>query len=120
MKKDELIAIIAQKKCRSAWENGVKDTALDLLYMTEADEVSLFTRLYGAGEKPETLSYGGCLLIYDSDIAERYCTPSELKRTAHGKRRPNRHESWLDVQGRAIYQARGLIYRTIAENYKPK
>lgn len=109
MKKDELIAIIAQKKCRSAWENGVKDTALDLLYMTEADEVSLFTRLYG-----------GCLLIYDSDIAERYCTPSELNRTAHGKRRPNRHESWLDVQGRAIYQARGLIYRTIAENYKPK
>ena len=33
-------------------------------------------------------SWGGCSLIYDSDIAERLCTPSELKRTDNGTRRP--------------------------------
>lgn len=50
-------------------------------------------------------SYGGCSLIYDGDIAERLCTPGELKRTRHGERRPNSREGWLDVQARALSQA---------------
>lgn len=50
-------------------------------------------------------SWGGSHLCYDYDIARHYCTPSELKRTRDGERRPNAREEWLDVQARAIYQA---------------
>ncbi len=61
-------------------------------------------------------SWGGSRLCYDSDIARHYCTPSELKRTKDGARRPNAREDWLDVQARAIYQAlckiRGIWART--------
>lgn len=54
-------------------------------------------------------SWGGSHLCYDYDIARHYCTPSELKRTRDGERRPNAHEEWLDVQARAIYQALSKI-----------
>lgn len=61
-------------------------------------------------------SWGGSHLCYDYDIARHYCTPSELRRTRDGARRPNAREEWLDVQARAIYQAlckiRGIWART--------
>lgn len=47
-------------------------------------------------------SRGGCGLVYNCDIAEHYCTPSQLKRTNGGLRRPNSLEDWLDVQARAM------------------
>ena len=53
----------------------------------------------------EDYSYGGCSLIYDSQIAERLCTPSELKKKDGGRLEPNSQESWLDVQTRALRQA---------------
>ena len=56
-------------------------------------------------------SWGGCSLIYDGDIAERLCTPSELKKTRGGERRPNSREEWLDTQARALYQACNRIIR---------
>ena len=56
-------------------------------------------------------SWGGSALIYDGDIAERLCTPSELKRTRHGERRPNSREEWLDTQARALYQACNRVSR---------
>ena len=56
-------------------------------------------------------SWGGCSFIYDDDIAAALCTPSELKKTDNGRRRPNNHEQWLDVQARALYQAAELIKR---------
>lgn len=54
-------------------------------------------------------SWEGSHLCYDHDIARHYCTPSELKRTRDGQRRPNAREEWLDVQARAIYQALSKI-----------
>lgn len=54
-------------------------------------------------------SWGGSHLCYNYDIARHYCTPSELKRTRDGARRPNAREEWLDVQARAIYQALSKI-----------
>lgn len=54
-------------------------------------------------------SWGGSHLCYDYDIARHYCTPSELRRTRDGARRPNAREEWLDVQARAIYQALSKI-----------
>jgi len=50
-------------------------------------------------------SYGGCSFIFDSDIAERLCTPSELKKKKGGELQPNSYELWLDVQARALNQA---------------
>lgn len=48
---------------------------------------------------------GGCFLVYNSDIVENFCTPSELKRTKNGAYNPNRSETWLDVMYRGAYQA---------------
>lgn len=54
-------------------------------------------------------SWGGSSLIYNGDIAERLCTPSELKRKRGGELAPNSREQWLDVQARALAQAADLI-----------
>lgn len=58
-------------------------------------------------------SWGGCALIYEGDIAEALCTPSELKRRDYGRLRPNSREEWLDVQARALYQAYNSIVRIV-------
>ena len=103
---------------RSAWSRGVKAYALE---MVEAAEIDLTTLnradlkqhlLNGARDWSES-SYGGCHLIYDADIAERLCSPSELRKTRDGDRQPNSRESWLDVQARALSQAYRLIWLNI-------
>lgn len=118
----ELTTKIENEKTRSAWDRGVKAYALELLeklwediaggYICEEDMNSpkLVKRalLNGASDWNQ-YSSGGCSLIYNSDIAERLCTPSELKKTRNGERRPNAREDWLDVQARALYQAERLI-----------
>lgn len=60
----------------------------------------------------EQYSNGGCSLCYDGQIAERVCTPSELKRKHGGAYEPNSRETWLDVQARALHKACNRI-RTI-------
>ena len=111
---------------RSAWDKGVNAYALDLLdQLKEAVEGGYFDMenllaprmlrsalLNGAGSWSE-YSWGGCSLIYDSDIANRLCTPSELKRTHSGERRPNSREEWLDTQARALFQAANRIVRRV-------
>ena len=71
-------------------------------------EISQMWMMNGA-ENWRRYSYGGSSLIYDKDIAERLCTPSELKRTRGGMRKPNSSETWLDVQTRALNQAARII-----------
>jgi hypothetical protein len=63
-------------------------------------------------------SYGGCALIYDGDIAERLCAPSEYRKTREGQRAPNARETWLDVQARALGQAATLISTVAKEGSK--
>lgn len=63
-------------------------------------------------------SEGGSWLIYNEDIAERLCSPSELKKTAGGRRRPSARESWLDVQARALHQAFKMVYSASREIWK--
>lgn len=103
---------------RSAWKRGVNAYALELLEeLAEAisggyfdaedlDAPKLLDRqlLNGASDWTQ-YSWGGCSLIYNGDIAERLCSPSELKKTRGGEWRPNSREEWLDVQARALYQA---------------
>lgn len=120
---NNIIEELNARKDRSAWSKGVTAYALEL-----AEEMR--ENIQGGYIKPEEItnraelkaallngamdwsqySWGGCALIYDGDIAERLCNPSELKKTRNGERRPNSREEWLDTQARAIGQAAARIY----------
>lgn len=111
---------IENKKCRSAWKRGVKVYALELLNeLAEnraydgldeyVNSVDIKQELLNGAKTWYEYSYGGCSLIYDYEIAERLCTPSELKRTKGGERQPHSFETWLDAQGRALFQAYEMI-----------
>lgn len=107
---------------RSAWNKGVTLYALDLLediqwYANDAerlpiDGAELEQWALNGASCWEQYSNGGCSLCYDGQIAERVCTPSELKRKHGGAYEPNSRETWLDVQARALHQACNRI-RTI-------
>lgn len=120
---NEIRNAIYNIRTRSAWSAGVKtyaDEILDNLAAAEAEhriDMAIATRhdletaaLNGA-DNWNAYSWGGCSLIYDGDIAATLCTPSELKRTRNGERRPNSREEWLDVQARALYQACEMVCR---------
>lgn len=121
----DIYAIIENRKARSAWDKGVTAYALELLEdLTEygyaelnglatPDGRTLTAAMLNGASDWSQYSWGGSSLIYDSDIAERLCTPSELKRTKGGECRPNSREQWLDVQARALYQAAQLIRDTV-------
>lgn len=106
---------LTNRKSRSAWDRGVTAYALDLLdTLPENIEYGSFASfkadaLNGADDWNH-YSWGGCALIYNEDIAERLCTPSEFKRTRCGERRPNAREEWLDTQARALSQAANRIW----------
>lgn len=95
---------------RSAWNRGVVRYSMDLMNAVDGKEITEKNLLGGADNWKE-YSYGGCALIYDEDICHRLCTPSEIKKTHNGERNPNRQETWLDTQARALYQAAQLIMK---------
>lgn len=108
-------------KPRSAWDKGVKEIAKGLLDRYEeivrdregSDSVPPLTEktvLNGANGWKQ-YCYGGCAMIYDREIAETLCTPSELRRTDYGRKAPNARETWMDVRVRAHIQAWALIKR---------
>lgn len=110
---------LAAAKPRSAWDKGVKEIAEGLLdkyeeivrYREGSDPVPPLTEktvLNGANDWKQ-YCYGGCAMIYDREIAETLCTPSELRRTDYGRKDPNARETWMDVQVRAHVQAWALI-----------
>jgi hypothetical protein len=115
---------LAGEKTRSAWGRGVKEYASELVAdLAESIEGGYFAAediaaplllnrqlLNGASDWAH-YSYGGCSLIYNEDIAQRLCTPSELKKTRNGERRPNAREEWLDTQARALNQAARMVQR---------
>jgi hypothetical protein len=103
----EITARIQATSPRSAWSRGVKIYALELLEGLESDYTG--ASLLNGAENWKAYSSGGCALIYDADIAERLCSPSELKRKKGGDLPPNSCETWLDCQTRALNQAARLI-----------
>ena len=117
---------LEQRKDRSAWSRGVTAYAVDMLQQIadyykdgyiSADDLATWTTaeaaaLNGARDWSE-YSWGGSALVYDGDIAAALCTPSELKKTRNGDRRPNSREEWLDVQARALRQAFRRVYSAI-------
>lgn len=118
---EKTLANVLSSSHRSAWSKGVQLYAVDMLYMaidrarydfenneTPADITKEAYFLNGAANWVQ-YSLGGCALIYDAEIAERVCTPSELRRKRGGELRPNGWETWLDVQARALSQAWRMI-----------
>lgn len=102
---------LEQRKDKSAWNKGVTAYALELLEDVADNEEVTKERLLNGASDWNQYSWGGSSLIYDEDIAKRLCTPSELKKTRNGERRPNASEEWLDTQARALYQACNRIMR---------
>jgi hypothetical protein len=124
---------IAEKgeKARSKWAKAVHEDACWLLENVmegydEPYELSEKLVLNGASDWKQ-FSFGGSAYVYDGEIAEHYCTPSELKKVGFGKtdmgkdvhgnqiwakyveKQPNTNEEWLDLQARALRQAWWLI-----------
>ena len=121
---NELRQAIENEKPRSAWGRGVKGYAEGLAeeleeaiqggYFAEdklTDRAALKEQMLNGADSWSQYSWGGSALIYDGDIAERLCSPSEYKRSREGERRPNSREEWLDVQARALSQAANMILR---------
>lgn len=112
-------------KFRSTWQKAVQEDASWLLEEVmdrhnvandtmNFDDMGAFENALRMGADTwKAFSEGGDALIYDCDIAQHYCTPSELKKVRGGEKEPNKDESWLDVQARALRQAAQLIKRNL-------
>ena len=118
---EKMYAALEERKDRSAWQKGVTLYAFELVqelqeraeYEGRNPEPGKDCRewMLNGAQDWEQYSWGGSSLICNSDIAERLCCPSELKRTRNGERRPNSREEWLDTQARALYQAASRVMR---------
>ena len=116
MKKQQLLNEIElkEKVSRSTWRRAVCQDAYVLIKDSTLNEFTLINNdleliLLNGANNWSHYSWSGCGLCYNEDIAKHYCTPSELKRSNYGNRRPNKNEEWLDVQARALRQAWWLI-----------
>lgn len=110
MKISKLLKEIEKVNCRSCWAKGVKAYAIEMVKSIdpkkEASDRFIKSDLLNGARDWNQYSEGGCSLIYDKDIAERLCTPSELKRLTRSngslKDRPNSRETWIQCQARAV------------------
>jgi hypothetical protein len=112
-----IAAELDARKDRSAYARGVTMYARELL--DELDEngrlesglkhQELARLMLNGADSWTHYSYSACSLVFDGDIAERLCTPSELKRKRDGELQPGGGETWLDVQARALARAAGII-----------
>lgn len=111
-------------KMRSSWNKGVQYYALYLLekydkYTDYEPKLPLTeTTLLNGAKDWQQYSEGGCALIYDEQIALTLCNPTELNITKKGQRQPNKRETWLQVQARALLQAWNLIKNNIKNTLK--
>ena len=115
-------------KQRSAWNRGVNEYAQGFVDDLEEwlkngyvslEDIQNTNRLeeilLNGADNWSHYSWSGCSLCYNYQIAERLCSPSELKKTHNGMRDPNSQEGWLDVQARALVQAYLRVRKAIAK-----
>lgn len=123
-----IIAELNTRKDRSAWNKGVTEYATELAESLDnwdkqpENVAELREMMLNGANDWNAYSWGGSSLIYNLDIAERLCSPSELKRVTNknGLRDyPNSREHWLDVQARALNQASRRVI-SIAAKYLSK
>ena len=98
MKISDIYNEILSRKFRFAWGRGVAQYALVLLHDLADNGEEEYTgspydhrTLLNGASCWQEYSEGGCALIFDRDIADRLCTPSELHRIDYGKCNPNSH-----------------------------
>lgn len=123
---EQIRQIISSQPARSAWGRGVKEYALEMVENLEEYNDGVAPQNYEELKKMclngatdwKQASEGGSWLIYNEEIAERLCSPSELKKTAGGRRSPNSRESWLDIQARALHQAFKSVFSASREVWK--
>ncbi len=125
MKTRELLKAVENLKAVSAWEKGVNDYAYEVVetiaeYVEDVKLDNVESVLLNGASDWSQYSYGGSSLIYDGDIAERLCTPSEFKKVTRKdgsvRDKANSRETWLDCQARALYQACRVIKGIIRNN----
>ena len=104
---------------RSAWDRGVVQYVEDLLQWLEDYQANerpiacleqLLPVLLNGAKDWRAYSNGGCALIWSEDIAERLCTPAQLRDFRAGVPRMLRR-NWLELQTRALYQAWFILRR---------
>tara|TARA_R110002051_G_C8383244_1_gene445499 strand:+ start:100 stop:456 length:357 start_codon:yes stop_codon:yes gene_type:complete len=113
MNKQIIIKALESSPARSAWTRGVKDLAIDLVDGLEDGAPITREKMLNGAQDWSQYSYGGCGFIYDADIAEALCSPSELRSRNGGDWQPSKRETWLDVQARALGQACKLVLHEV-------
>lgn len=112
---------IANHPARSAWEKGVRGYAEELFdgfvenrRLSDDTRIGKITErdLMNGAESWDQFSYGGCAEVYDGNICERLCSPSEQKKTKGGELKL-RGEEWLDLQAKALRQAARIVVRAV-------
>ena len=110
-----LAEALKQESARSAWRRGVIAYALEIVQslpeQPPRNRGDLMEALLNGAEDWRQYAEAGNSLVYDCDIAERLCTPSELRRARGGDLPPNGLETWLDVQERALAEAASVVLR---------
>lgn len=111
---------VRYNKARSTWSRGVlmyADELLDNVWNVWDGQITERALLNGSRNWKE-YSKDGCSLIYNVDICHRLCAPWEIKRKCGGDLPPNSHETWLDVQARALAQAAHIILELAGKERK--
>lgn len=125
MRTKDLLKEIENLKGVSAWSKGVNEYAYEIVetvseYVETVELDNVESVLLNGAYDWSQYSWGGCSLIYDGEIAERLCTPSELKKVTRKdgtlRDKANARERWLDIQARALYQAFRRIEGIIRNN----
>ena len=112
---NELRKLVEEIPNTSAYKRGIKKYTDELLDNLEEmarryerlpkDEYELKEWLLKGAISWEDYSYRGYSLKYNRQIAERLCTPSEFRKKDGGRLAPNRRDTWLDVQTKALIDA---------------
>ena len=112
---NELRKLVEQIPNTSAYKRGIKKYTDELLDNLEEksqyyerlpkNEKELEEWLLKGARNWGDYSWRGYSLIYDGDIAERLCTPSEFKRKDGGRLAPSRYKTWFDEQSEALCYA---------------
>ena len=124
-----LVEKAPQRKNVSAWDRGVKNYAYGIIEELPDDYCFYFDSctdlekhfkilkklLLNGADNWRQYSYCGNAYIYDEDIAAALCTPSEYRKTKGGEKEPNKRETWLGVQARALFHAEILIKSAIRD-----
>lgn len=111
MKAKEIIRKLESLRTpRSAWGKGVLYYAFCILKkIPQETEIESENDLLNGAKSWKHASYSACFYVTGEFIALTLCNKSELRMTRYGIQRPNRNETWLDVQARALFQASQLI-----------